>query len=699
MDKEENSILEDIKEGFYRSFTPGTYVEEKNDKGEVVQRKVRAPFATDDPVEVYDWSSDSIIRECLRMDGMQLPANKQVPLLDNHNRWNGSVSVRGSCRNMEDMKNGTAEADVYFSSTAQDIYTLAREGHLTDLSVGYKTYADKTVWVEPGQRTNYGGKDYDNTNSSMRLAIRTMWTPFEVSTTPIGADARTKFRSANINHIKKGDQMDPVKDPAPAKVDAVNVDEIRKAALKEGREAERARIDEIGVICRELNLGDDFLAGLVKEEIGIDQARQKAVYAAQKKMSVVEPSSPNLRIGADEADKFREGVVTNMLVRNSYPVSKLDAKAVETAKASEFRNIDSPIKVARLCLERSGVKNTTYMDNYQVATEIMNSNSRASVAQGTGDFPYILAAAINKFLMKGYDEVPTTYDKWVGKQVLNDFKQNKLVNLSNFSDLDLVPEGENFKWGRFTDKGEYATLVKWGKAFVLSFESLVNDDKSAFSTIPARIGNAVNRMKERCVYNYLIRGNVQGTGSGVVGPTMNEDSKAMFHTDHANIGTTAAPSTASLSDARKLLRKIKLLAPDPTSKTQYTNAAIKYIITGTAKETEWEKVLGSPAAYGDASGVATQNSNANIINPFVNKGIELICTPYIDEVSETAWYFAADANVAQHIVMATLAGEEAPQLRSAPTEIGMARGIAWDLMSIFTVASSDWRGIGKNAGA
>jgi hypothetical protein len=236
------------------------------------------------------------------------------------------------------------------------------------------------------------------------------------------------------------------------------------------------------------------------------------------------------------------------------------------------------------------------------------------------------------------------------------------------------------------------------KAFALSYEAIVNDDKSAFSRIPAAIGGAVNRKKDRCVYNYLYRGNSEGTGSGAVGPTMNEDGQVMFYSTHANIGTTAAPSTASLTEARRLLRSIKLLAPDSVSKTQYTLAPIKYIITGETKWAEWMKVLESQAAYLAADG-STQQANANIQNPFYKAGIELITTPYLDEFSTTVWYAAADSNIAQHILLATLAGEEAPQLRSQPSEIGQARGIVWDLMSIFAVGSSDWRGILKNAGA
>jgi hypothetical protein len=698
-----------IPEVYERTFAPGTYAEEKDDKGTITQRRVRAIIASDNPVEVYDWQNDEIIREVLTMDGMKLPENRQVPLLDNHSRY-GSSAVKGSVRNISMGSNGTAEGDVFFSSTAVDIATLAREGHLTDLSVGYKTDKSETVWLKPNERCTVRGKEYVN-NTNQRCAIRTVWYPFEVSTTPIGADARAKFRAAHLDNNQPQKRRDAMLDKNEngqqentASAEKVNVEQIRAAAAKEGAEAERARSQEIEGAAREMNIPEEFYRELITKGISAAEGIRKLIAEAQrllKASKTIQTEGPN--VTHDEADKFRDAALNGMLVRNGFQDTtnrkRLDDKTVSEVEKTDFRD-GSAITMAKKCLERAGVRNAPYLNNVEIARMVMNPGEfgRGSVAQATGDFAYILAAAVNKFLMKGYEEIPTTYDKWVGKQPLNDFKENKLVNLSNFSDIDWVPEGKNPEWGRFSDKAELITLYKYMKAYSLSFEALVNDDKNAFSRIPAALGGAVARKKERTTYNYLYRGNTEGTGSGAVGPTMNEDSLAMFHSTHANLGTTAAPSTASLSEARKLLRSIKLLAPDATSKTQYTLAPIKFIITGETKWTEWQKVLGSPAAYLAADG-STQQANAGIINPYATMGIQLITTPYLDEYSTTVWYAAADSNVAQHLVLATLAGEEAPQIRSAPSEIGQARGIVWDLMVIFVIGSSDWRGIVKNAGA
>ena len=689
-----------------RSFTPGTYAEESDEKGNVTQRKVRAIFTTDDPVEVYDWQSDEIIREVLSMDGMQLPPNKQVPLLDNHSRYDGSASVKGSARNMQNMGNGTAEADVYFSSLSSDLATLAREGHLTDLSVGYKVNSAKTVWIGPGERASINGKEYDNSNSAMRCAVRTMWTPFEISTTPIGADARAKFRKAHLDNnqpIKQEERAMPEEikgQPAsPASQPNVDVDGIRKAAHKEAAEGERSRIDEIQTACRELNVPEEFAREFIKAGTSSVDAVRKITIEAQRLLKVAPPSAPNITTQKDETDKFREAATTGLLLRSGFPKNKIDPKDLEIAEKSEFRG-SSVQHLARKCLENAGVRGVTYMDNKQVADEIINLSARATVAQGTGDFAYITAAAANKFLMLGYQEQAVTHTQWVGSQPLNDFKQNKLVNISLFSDVDLVPEGANFNWGKQADKGEYITLYKYGKAYLLSYEAIVNDDKNAFSRIPQNIGGACIRKRERAVYNYLYRGNTEGTGSGAVGPTMNEDSAAMFTATKGNLLSTLAPSITALTAAQLALRTIKLPAPDPTSKTQYSNAPIKYIITTVAKWGMWTQILGSDATWDAATnGAINTQANPSIINPFKGSGIQLVTTPILDEFSSTVWYAAADSNMIQHIVVANMAGQEAPQLRSQPSEIGMAKGIAWEVMDVFAVGAPDYRGICKNAGA
>jgi hypothetical protein len=630
---------------------------------------------------------------------MQLPENRQLPLLDSHSRWNGSASVKGSIRNISVEKDGRCEGDVFFSSTANDIATLAREGHLTDLSVGYKPYSEHTTWIEPGESRMCAGKLYKNEDSKKRLAVRTIWKPYEVSTTPIGADAKAKFRSMYDNNLSKGERNMPIEktetttDKPVEK--AVDVDKIRAAALKEGAEAEGARILEIQTTCRELKVPEEFIKDFLANRTPAIEARQKIVAEAQRLLTPA-PQGGDTRVGKDETDKFRSAAVTGLLLRSGYPLNKIEQKERDAVEKTEFRG-SSMQHLARHCLKISGMRGVEYMDNKTVADEIIGLCKRG-VSQGTGDFPYILAAAANKFLANAYVETPTTYQQWVGFQPLDDFKQNKLVNMSLFSDVDLWPEGASPEWGKFSEKQEYVTLLKWGKAYTISYEALVNDDKGAFSRLPGAIGGACARKRNRIIYNLLYYGNIAGTAGATVGPTMNEDSTAMFTSGHGNLLSALAPSTTALSAARSALKMIKLPAPDPLAKTQYSNAAIKTIVAATAKESLWNQVLNSEAVWDAATnGAINTQANPLIKNPF--KGLGLVVDPILDEFSTTVWYAAADPNQMGHIILATMNGNGAPEIRSEPSNIGSAKGISYEVMDIFAAGASDWRGMCKNAGA
>jgi hypothetical protein len=693
-----NKTIDDL-DGF-RTFGPGTYAEEKDKDGNVTQRKCRATLFSEDQVDVYDWESDQVVREVLVMSGCQLPENKQLPLLDSHSRWNGSASVKGSARNIE-IKAADAEGDVFFSSTANDIATLAREGHLTDLSVGYKTYAEHTTWIEPGESRMCAGKLYKNDDTKKRLAVRTVWKPFEVSTTPIGADAKAKFRNMYDNNLSKGERNMPIEKTEttpekPVEKQAIDIEGIRTAARKEAAEAEQARVLEIQTTCREMNVPEEFAKDFITQGMPTTEAVRKVIIEAKRLMTPA-PQGGDTRIGKDETDKFRGAAVTGLLLRSGYPTQKIEQKERDAVEKTEFRG-SSIHHLARFILERAGVRGVHYMDKFQLADAIINHCSARTTAQGTGDFPYILAAAGNEFLQNSYVETPTTYQVWVKFMGLDDFKQNKIVNISLFSDIKRWPEGVAPEQGKYGEKQETITLYKYGGIYSIPYEALVNDDKDVFSRIPSTMGAACARMRNLICYNLLFYGNTEGTGSGTVGPTMNEDSKAMFHADHANILSSLAPGATALAAAEAALAKIKLPAPDSTSKTQYTNASIKFLLCSRGKKFLWQQVIFSGTVVEMTTGVNVQ-ANPAIENPFKNSGIVLVSEPIIDSISSTLWYAAADPNQIGHITMGNLNGINGPQIRSEPSAIGAAKGISYEVLDCFGAAAEDWRGMCKNAGA
>lgn len=188
--RKENRIINRIRatpvvDGmFYRSSSLGTVNEE--------ERTVLATLSTEQPVPMWDYRTRSVIDEVLLASGGNFP--ERMPMLDDHSRW-GANSVRGSIRNPingGDRWRGT----LHFARNAgQEIdhsWELVRQGHLTDVSIGYR-YADSDyVDIQPGQSQRIQGREFTaNRNRIMRVV--TSWAAREASITPIGADDQAKI--------------------------------------------------------------------------------------------------------------------------------------------------------------------------------------------------------------------------------------------------------------------------------------------------------------------------------------------------------------------------------------------------------------------------------------------------------------------------------------------------------------------------
>jgi len=149
---------------------------------------VQITAVTDNPVQVYDIKQWAIIDEIILIEGVKLPETGQVPLLDSHN-YSSVDKILGSGRDF--VKNGNQlNANIFFSSSpeGQTAELKVKEGHLTDISIGYEIL--ESVWVEEGTNVNIMGHDFVGP-----VQVVTSCLIKELSLTPIGADAYAKVRS------------------------------------------------------------------------------------------------------------------------------------------------------------------------------------------------------------------------------------------------------------------------------------------------------------------------------------------------------------------------------------------------------------------------------------------------------------------------------------------------------------------------
>lgn len=149
-------------------------------------------LATEAPATVFDWERFDFVSEVLLMDGLVLPATKQVPLLDSHKRTSFD-DVLGSVNDFARAEaDGFAAVDGLVSFAADEKSQRAskkvEDRHLTDGSVGYQV--ERAVWIPAGEKAAVHGRVFEGP-----LKVSYRWLLKEFSVTPIGADALAKVRS------------------------------------------------------------------------------------------------------------------------------------------------------------------------------------------------------------------------------------------------------------------------------------------------------------------------------------------------------------------------------------------------------------------------------------------------------------------------------------------------------------------------
>lgn len=153
---------------------------------------VRWILTTEMPATVFDWMRFEFIDEILLMEGMTVPAIKQVPFLDSHSR-NSVDDILGSVNDFQPLQvSGYAAISgaVNFAADDKSQRTLqkALDGHLTDGSVGYAV--TRSIWIPDGESAVVRGREFTGP-----LKISYEWALKEFSGTPVGADILAKVRN------------------------------------------------------------------------------------------------------------------------------------------------------------------------------------------------------------------------------------------------------------------------------------------------------------------------------------------------------------------------------------------------------------------------------------------------------------------------------------------------------------------------
>lgn len=639
-------------------------------------RSVEAVGASETPVPERDNSTWEVMPTVLLMSGCQMPENRQLPLLDNHSRWELS-NIIGSYRELRVEGERLVGRAVFTSSPeVEPIWTRVVEGHITDLSVGRVDLADPVV-VPDGQSAVVEGRTFIGP-----VRVVTKWQPKEMSVTPIGADATAKMRSdaaapqqsdqreenTMADETTRAAEMQAPPAAQPAAPAAQPVTENRTVTDDGGFN----RAIEIMQLCERHDVVGEQRVALLQPGVTIDQARAQILNHLAERSRTISPGFAPARIerGADEADKFRCAAASGLFLRAGL---RLDGeRGLEQSGSEVGWSLDgirsagreftgySLREVARECLKRGG---------HAHGGDPLEMIGRAMT---TSDLPALLAAVSGKALFEGYEGANETWEIWAdGSGSVPDFKTNTIAMASEFDDLSQIVNDSGYEYGDRTDAKETYQLATYGKLAAITRTTIINDDLAALSDMYMAMGEAAARKIGDCAYGVLTtNGNMR-------------DSVALFHANHGNLGTSGVVSEATIAEAIKLAGLQKGL-----KSKQYLNIPLQYFIAPRAIE-------GAAEIFFASNQFASDNKGATRSNIYGGSRFVRAYDARLDANSSTAFYFAGPKRKTVRLFF--LNGNRAPYLeqRTGWTVDGVEYKVRIDCVG----KAVDWKAMVKNAGA
>lgn len=489
-----------------------------------------------------DWSSGQRYWERLDFQNGSVDLSRlnsgRAPVLDAHSDWSTrdvvGVVEAGTVTLDPVSRQGTARLRFTRSPDAAPVVQRVKEGVLASFSFGYRRLK---IEQTAEQRDGYP------------VWIVRRWEPFEISPVPIPADAGTGTRAAPTRPSSKtpceilrrsSEPMPPeitesttaaqkASDAARAAEEKLNAERAAEAAAKaaadRAREEERTRGEAIRLAVRKAKLDESLADELVRGGKSVADANAIILDKLAERDAGVRTDG-QVQVGQTDDDKVRSEFADGLILRAGRRVEK------PGDLAQAFRSMRAA-RMAGFFLERAGVR-----------TQLLSDVEIARRAMSTSDFAQALANVQGKTLRMAYEEAPRTFEPFVRRVQVADFKPVSRVQMSGAPSLVKVVEGADIPEGQVYDHAQGYKLSKYGTVLSVTWETIVNDDLDAVTRQGLMFGASVASLEGDLVYAVITSNQ-----------TMDEDSVAMIHSSHGNT-TTGAITVDNLAVARGKLRKM-----------------------------------------------------------------------------------------------------------------------------------------------
>jgi hypothetical protein len=675
-----------------------------------------------------------MVPEVLLTEVAVLPGNRQVPLLDSHQRQ-GTGTQLGSIRKLNKDGDGITGRAV-FSSVSEKEWTKVREGHVTDVSAGYQVL--ERTYIGKGKTETVSGREYTGP-----VSVVTKWKLREGSITPIGADEQAKMRglefpsaSQPTEEWKMNEQLRaflvkhgmpetltddeastwsvenlagkstdlieptrtlPVSEVIRAGTTAAVNDEDRFAkrleAILDAREAKQIAFrKEVDSLCDLADVPGERSA--CYELTDLTKVREHVINAKAQGRQVI-PGLP--RVEGAARDNTFEAYKTAFTLRALGNCNAKEATqqelfpAAERSKSPEIGNLRyrSMMDIATDCLNLDGVQ-TRGMTRENIAIAALGFLQQAGVRASfdpayhvTGSFPKLTQDAMNKSMMVGYQEFPRTWQICFrqGPSVA-DFKTIHRMRMGGIPNLPDWPDNTSPESASLADAEETYKVEPKSLKISFSYRLLVNDDMSMVSRIPQMFGDAASRTVNAGAWAQITSN-----------PTMT-DSVALFSAvsgarKRKNLTTGAgAPSVATRQTLTSLMRLMRgENTPEANEGPDILNLEPAFIVGPTALETSIKQLVFS--TFDPAASQFQTYNPATALIPVIE--------PLLDVASATAWYLFANTARIDTVEVTFLQGHESPVVRNWADPDTLSQNAA--VLQAFAAKAMNHRGMQRHDGA
>jgi hypothetical protein len=271
-------------------------------------------------------------------------------------------------------------------------------------------------------------------------------------------------------------------------------------------------------------------------------------------------------------------------------------------------------------------------------------------ADTRADFAEFLIGAIRSATLRGYQAANPQWDRYMGIESAQDFREHRARGLAGMAGIAHVGELGEYKEMRRAKRPVPTYAVDtYGGVYALTRHLIINDDlRELLQRTPQDMGRAMGTFVARTGIA-LVEGN----------PTA-PDGAAVFNVTRGN-DSVAALSEDSLADAFTWMENQVDENGDQITMTPTTLAVKSLRMQLIAKRIVRSQDTGSTVNYtGGTAGVGTDRFDKGTINPLAGMLPEggVIRDPYWSDANN--WYLFADPGVNPAFIMAFLQGERDP---------------------------------------